>query len=191
LFLTTLRRRPWRAAAGPQQIKSCNGESRLSLQLLRSQPHQLLKSHGNSLGTPDAHIGGMSNIQPFDRDPDTYAIIGAAMAVHSELGCGYLERVYKAALRIEFRRRSIEFRPEVPLPIDYKGERLPLNYRVDFVCGPVLVEAKALSVLAPVHEAQVINYLRASGLKRGLLLNFGATSLQHRRVVWKYESPTP
>ena len=134
---------------------------------------------------------GMSNIQPFDRDPDTYKIIGAAMEVHSELGCGYLEAVYKAALRIEFRRRSIEFRPEVPLPIDYKGERLPKNYRVDFVCGPVLVEAKALTGLAPVHEAQVINYLRASGLKRGLLLNFGTPSLQHRRLVWKYEAPTP
>ena len=111
------------------------------------------------------------------------------MAVHSELGCGYFEAVYKAALRIEFRRRSIKFCPEVPLPIDYKGERLPMNYRVDFVCGQVLVEAKALSVSAPAHEAQVINYLRASGLKRGLLLNFGTTSLQHRRMVWEYESP--
>lgn len=131
----------------------------------------------------------MSIIQRFDRDPDTYAIIGAAMAVHSELGCGYLEAVYKAALRIEFRRRSIEFWPEVPLPIDYKGERLPMNYRVDFVCGQVLVEAKAVSALAPAHESQVINYLRASGLKRGLLLNFGTASLQHRRIVWKYESP--
>lgn len=130
----------------------------------------------------------MSNIQPFDRDPDTYAIIGAAMAVHSELGSGYLEAVYKDALRIEFRRRSIEFRPEVPLPIDYKGERLPRNYRVDFVCEQVLVEAKALGALTPVHESQVINYLKASGLKRGLLLNFGTASLQHRRIVWQYES---
>ena len=130
-----------------------------------------------------------STVQPLDRDPDTYNIIGAAMAVHSELGCGYLEAVYKAALRIEFRRRSIAFWPEVPLPIDYKGERLPMNYRVDFVCGQVLVEAKALSALAPVHESQVINYLRASGLKRGLLLNFGRPSLEHRRLVWKYESP--
>lgn len=65
-----------------------------------------------------------------------------------------------------------------------------MNYCVDFVCGQVLVEAKALSVLAPVHEAQVINYLRASGLKRGLLPNFGTASLQHRRLVWKYEVPT-
>lgn len=86
-------------------------------------------------GTRNALRGGMSNIQPFDRDPDTHAIIGAAMAVHSELGCGYLEAVYKDALRIEFRRRSIGFRPEVPLPIDYKGERLPRNYRVDSICG--------------------------------------------------------
>ncbi|MDO8679951.1 MAG: GxxExxY protein [Acidobacteriota bacterium] len=130
----------------------------------------------------------MATVQPLERDPDTYSIIGAAMAVHSELGCGYLEAVYKAALRIEFRRRSIAFWPEVPLPIDYKGERLPMNYRVDFVCGQVLVEAKAVAMLAPAHVSQVINYLRASGLKRGLLLNFGRPSLEHQRVVWKYES---
>lgn len=73
-----------------------------------------------------------------------------AMAVHSELGCGYLEAVYKAAMRSELRRRSIEFRKEVPLPIDDKGERLPMNYRVDVVCTQVLVEVKALSALAPV-----------------------------------------
>jgi GxxExxY protein len=130
-----------------------------------------------------------STVQPFERDRDTYDIIGAAMAVHSELGCGYLEAVYKAALRIEFRRRAIECWAEVPLPIDYKGERLPMNYRVDFVCGQVLVEAKAVDILAPAHVSQVINYLRASGLKRGLLLNFGNASLEHRRVVWKFESP--
>lgn len=125
-----------------------------------------------------------TSLQPFQRDQDTYDIIGAAMAVHRELGCGYLEAVYKAALAIEFRLRSIPFWPEVALPIDYKGERLPTNYRVDFVCGQVLVEAKAVAELSPVHLSQVINYLRASGAQRGLLLNFGARSLEHRRVVW-------
>lgn len=126
-----------------------------------------------------------------ERDPDTYAIIGAAMAVHTELGCGYLEAVYKAALPIEFRRRSIAFATEVPLPIDYKGERLPMRYRVDFVCGSVLVELKAVSSLAPAHEAQVINYLKASGFQRALLLNFGAESLQHRRLVRNYQGTKP
>ena len=125
-----------------------------------------------------------SLVRPFEHDGDTYKIIGAAMAVHRELGCGYLEAVYKAALAIEFRLRAIEFWPEVALPIDYKGERLPTNYRVDFVCGKVLVEAKALSELTPTHISQVINYLRASGAQRGLLLNFGARSLEYRRVVW-------
>lgn len=117
-------------------------------------------------------------------DPDTYDIIGAAMAVHCELGCGYLEAVYRAALKCEFRRRKIAFEHEVPLPIHYKGELLPFNYRVDFKCGPVLIEAKALEALHPAHLSQIINYLKASGLQRGLLINFGAKSLEYRRVIW-------
>jgi GxxExxY protein len=70
---------------------------------------------------------------PYTRedDPETYAVIGAAMAVHSELGCGYLEVVYRAALKSEFRRRGISYENEVSLPIHYKGELLPFNYRVD------------------------------------------------------------
>ena len=69
-----------------------------------------------------------------ERVPDTYAVIGAAMAVHRELGCGLLEAVYHAALAFEFHERGIPFAPEVLLPITYKGIRLPLNYRVDFIC---------------------------------------------------------
>src|SRR3954468_24012536 len=119
-----------------------------------------------------------------DDDPDTYEIIGAAMAVHSELGCGFLEAVYRAALRCEFRRRGVSFESEFRLPISYKGELLPFNYKVDFKCGPVLLEAKAVDTLAPVHLSQIINYLNASGLQRGLLLNFGTSSLQYKRVIW-------
>jgi GxxExxY protein len=118
-------------------------------------------------------------------DPETYAIIGAAMAVHSELGCGFLEAVYKASLAIELRRRTIPFEREVALPILYKGELLPLSYRVDFICAhAVIVEVKAHEALADVDLAQAINYLRAARLERGLLLNFGGSSLEHRRVVW-------
>src|SRR5215204_2290227 len=77
-------------------------------------------------------------------------------AVHSELGCGYLEAVYRAALKCEFRRRAIAFEHEVSLPIHYTGELLPFNYRVDFKCGPVLIEAKALDAFAPAHLSQII-----------------------------------
>lgn len=117
-------------------------------------------------------------------DPQTYKIIGAAMAVHSELGCGFLERVYKVALPIEFESRGIAFAMEVPLPIRFKDRALPLGYRVDFVCWRgILVEVKAVDTIHDQHVAQLINYLKASRLKRGLLINFGATSLQHKRLV--------
>jgi GxxExxY protein len=129
-------------------------------------------------------MGAMESTQ---EDPDTYAIIGAAMAVHSELGCGFLEAVYRAALPIEFERRGLLFEREVGLSVDYKGVMLPVIYRVDFVCASsVLVEVKALSALTSREESQLLNYLKASKMRRGLLLNFGADSLQHRRLVWGY-----
>ena len=119
-----------------------------------------------------------------ERDPRTYAIIGAAMAVHQELGCGFLEPVYHEALALELRRRHVRFRQQVELPVYYSGERLTTVYRVDFICNDaVLVELKALGKLTSREEAQVINYLKASGLPVGLLLNFGTQSLQHRRFV--------
>ncbi len=107
-----------------------------------------------------------TNITSVPSDPETYAIIGAAMAVHSELGCGFLEAVYKAALCVEFHHRGIAFQPEVALPILYKGERLPLHYRVDFRCGDVLVAVKALDAIGPNELAQALNYLRAWQARR-------------------------
>jgi GxxExxY protein len=119
-----------------------------------------------------------------ERDPRTYAIIGAAMEVHRQLGCGFLEPVYQAVLAIKFAKRTIPFRPEVKLPVFYKEIRLDALYRVDFICfDEVVVELKALARLAGTEEAQVINYLKASGLSIGLLLNFGTRSLDHRRFV--------
>ena len=118
------------------------------------------------------------------RDAQTYTIIGAAMEVHRELGCGYLEPVYWEPLAFELAMRGVPFAREVQLPIHHKGRLLPKCYRADFVCyNEIIVEVKALTGLSPREEAQLINYLTASKLKRGLLINFGARSLQYVRKV--------
>jgi GxxExxY protein len=118
------------------------------------------------------------------RDPRTYAIIGAAMKVHSRLGCGFLESAYHSALAKEFKSLRIPHEHEVLLPVFYEGERLDVVYRADFVCyESVIVEVKAQSGLRKVDEAQILNYLRATGYEVGLLLNFGAASLQFKRYV--------
>ena len=123
------------------------------------------------------------------RDPQTYAIIGAAMEIHRQLGHGFLEAVYQDAAVIEFPLRKIPFEKEVSLPIRYKDILLTSHYRADFICfSEIIVEFKALSHLSSVEEAQLLNYLKATGLKRGLLINFGASSLQYKRMVWGYEN---
>lgn len=122
-----------------------------------------------------------------ERDPQTYAIIGAAMAVHAELGCGFLEEIYQEALAIEMGVRHIEFRREVELPVFYRGERLLRSYRADFICyGQIIVELKAIKQLGDLERAQTINYLKATGFTRALLINFGAVSLEFERLVRGY-----
>jgi GxxExxY protein len=118
------------------------------------------------------------------KDRETFAIIGAAMEVHRELGRGFLELVYQTALALEFAERGIPFQAEVALPVRYKNKLLTCSYRADFVCfESVIVETKAIATLTGVDEAQLINELKATGLQRGLLLNFGASSLEHKRLV--------
>ena len=123
------------------------------------------------------------------RDEQTYAIIGAAMEVHRELGHGFLEMVYQDALAREFSLRTIPFEREVALPIRYKGDLLPSSYRADFICfRGVVVETNALSQLTGADDAQAINYLKATGFSRALLLNFGTPSLLYKRLVFNHPS---
>lgn len=115
---------------------------------------------------------------------ETYQIIGAAMAVHRELGHGFLEAVYQEALTVEFTEKQIPFFKEQPLEIQYKGRPLNKRYFADFLCyNQIIIELKAIESLHEQHLAQVLNYLKATDLKLGLLINFGAPSLQYKRIV--------
>ncbi|MDR3634111.1 MAG: GxxExxY protein [Isosphaeraceae bacterium] len=118
------------------------------------------------------------------KDSRTFAIIGAAMEVHRQMGQGFLENVYQEALSLEFTARAVPFRRELELPVFYKGQVLACTYRADFVCyGTVIVELKALKELTARETAQVINYLKATRLSLALLLNFGTSRLEYQRLV--------
>ncbi len=117
---------------------------------------------------------------------ESYNIIGACMEVHNTLGCGFLEAVYQEALALEFERRKIPFVREKELTIEYKGIILGKRYNADFICyDKIIVETKALSELLTLHQAQVINYLKATELKLGILVNFGEESLNSVRLIRK------
>jgi GxxExxY protein len=112
--------------------------------------------------------------QPIENDC-SHAIIGAAVEVQRVLGTGLLESAYAAALAIELGERGLQFQREVPITGRYKGREVGLAYRADFIVeGSVIVEAKAIDALAEIHRSQLLSYLRLSGLKLGLLINFHA-----------------
>jgi GxxExxY protein len=119
-----------------------------------------------------------------EQDEQTYLIIGAAMTVHKELGSGFLEAVYQDALELEFEHAGIPYQREVELPIRYRGELLAARYKVDFLCyEAIVVELKAIEHITSREESQLINYLKASGKEKGLLLNFGSHSLDFKRMI--------
>ena len=117
----------------------------------------------------------------------TEAIIGAAIEVHRHLGPGLLESAYERCLRHELAQRGLSFEYQVKLPVRYKGLELDSGYRMDLVVeGVVVVEVKAIEAVLPVHEAQLMTYLRLSGKRVGLLINFNVPTLKEgilRRVI--------
>jgi GxxExxY protein len=116
---------------------------------------------------------------------ESYEIIGGCMEVHKVLGPGFLEPVYQEALSCELRSRNIPYEKEKVLRINYKGMTLEKSYVADFVCyDKIIVELKAVRELMPEHESQVLNYLKATGYKLGLLVNFGGRSLEYKRLVF-------
>jgi GxxExxY protein len=118
-------------------------------------------------------------------EEETFAIRGAVFAVYKEMGCGFLEAVYQECLEKEFKLRSIPYVAQPELMLTYKGDRLDQTYKPDLICfGKIILELKALRQLGPEHKAQVLNYLRASNLKLGLLINFGSyPSVQIERMA--------
>lgn len=121
-----------------------------------------------------------------NRDPLTEQVIGLAIEVHRGLGPGLLESAYEQCLCYELEASNTPFRRQVPLPVSYKSVRLDCGYRMDIVVAEALVlELKSIEKILPLHEAQLLTYLKLSGLHRGLLLNFNTTLLKNgiKRMV--------
>lgn len=134
--------------------------------------------------SPQSHLYMSAYYTNFLYQDESYRIIGAALNVHRLLGCGFLEAVYGDALALEFDAQGIPFEREKAIDIMYKGQPLSHKYYADFVCyGKIIIELKALNELSDHHYAQVLNYLKASNMKLGLLLNFGEATLKTKRVV--------
>ena len=114
---------------------------------------------------------------------ESYQIIGAAMEVHRELGCGFVEPIYQEALEKEFILRKIPYEREKELTVNYKGDLLTKTFRADFICyNKIILELKAVKEFSDEHYAQIFNYLRASRMDLGLLINFGTASIEFQRV---------
>ncbi|QYK46750.1 MAG: GxxExxY protein [Phycisphaeraceae bacterium] len=119
------------------------------------------------------------HLAPDSTDSLTGEIIGAAITVHEALGPGLLESAYQACLRHELGHRGIAVESEVAVPLEYRGLQLECGYRIDLlVCGAVVVEVKSVEKLLPVHEAQLLTYLRLARKSKGLLLNFNSPYLR-------------
>jgi GxxExxY protein len=113
-----------------------------------------------------------------DKDPVTERIIGCAIEVHRALGPGLLESAYEKCLAFELGQHGIPFRQQLPVPVEYKGTRIECGYRIDLlVDDAVIVELKSVDQLAPVHEAQLLTYMKLARIRTGLLINFNQQRL--------------
>ncbi len=114
-------------------------------------------------------------------------VIGIAMRVHRELGHGFQESVYQNALALEFAERNLAFEQYIKLSVFYKG-RIVGDFEADMAFGKdLIIELKAVSTIIPAHEVQLVNYLKATGINEGLILNFGAESLQFKKKYLQYK----
>ena len=117
---------------------------------------------------------------------ECHQIVGCAFKVYNQLGHGFLEQVYQCALEIELKHAKIPFEAQKQIPVYYLGEKLDAYYKADILCfDKVIVELKADYSLSDVHEAQLINYLKATGIQAGLLINFGnRRKLEFKKIVY-------
>jgi GxxExxY protein len=116
---------------------------------------------------------------------ESYQLIGICMEVHRELGFGFKEAVYKEALQLEFNNQKIPYEREKLFRIEYKGKVLKHRYPADFIVfNQIILEVKATAFIIETFVAQTINYLKASGLKLGIIANFGQKSFVHKRIVF-------
>ena len=125
-------------------------------------------------------------MEEFFHKSETYQIIGVCMEVYNTLGYGFLEVVYKDAMEVEFLQRDMDYRREDEHCIDYKGTILKHKFFADFtLCNEIIIEVKAnKDGITPEAIAQTLNYLKASGIKLALIINFGKTSLEYKRLVY-------
>jgi len=115
-------------------------------------------------------------------EEEVYKIIGAAIEVHKEFGSGFLESVYEEAMILESQKRQIPHETQVKIPIYYKKQKLNKEFITDYIgFGKIIAEFKCIPKLTKIEEAQIINYLKATGIKVGLLINFGS----HGRLEWR------
>lgn len=127
----------------------------------------------------------MGNSSVLLYEQETFSLLGACFEVYKELGCGFLEPVYQEALEREFKSNQIQYIAQPLLEISYKGLQLNQFYKPDFICyNKIIVELKTVSALLDIHRSQLRNYLKATNLKVGLLINFGHHPLlEHERFI--------
>jgi len=167
---------------GTEERRSFGGSNRAELSTLIDSGVDCLRESRRQAG---CSLSGMLAREPEINDV-TSAIIGAAVEIHRALGPGLLESAYHACLVYEFRERGQRFEASKPLPLSYKGVHLDCGYRLDFIVEDrVVVEVKSVATLAPIHTAQLMTYLKLTGCRAGLLLNFNVPVLKQgvRRVL--------